>query len=549
MKFSNIIFKREKVGKQSFYNPAFLTTSDTPLIESAIEWLNSNLHTCTDEFDRDSFLHTINDYKLGQGLIDVLLTYFYSFKSEITQIKPAYELRMKFYEFAHSLQRGFFLTDEQDTILAQFLETLHLKMDLDSLKQQMFQDHRIYETLHIERTPSISDVIGHYNHDVLESLLKRSLSVTFQFHHIPPAPLLKQLFFLSKKFNVYSEFDKDPKSNLINYQITGPLELIGKQTKYGQKIAELFFKMLSHLLTTQQPFEIFIKFKARNTTRCCHLTSEEFPSLQIPKRFAISPEPSFDSQLERQFFKEISYIFPNWTIQREADPLLIKNTIFIPDFKLSYKEIELYIELIGFWTQTYLEKKIKKLKSLAPMPNLLLLVDEKLELPSLPFPTFTYGTSFPLSQIANFIRDTYLQPYQTEELEYLRLHLPEISKNCLEALKNKFVLYEDELISLAGISITQNLQSFIQLLKPFLTENKLRYIPNIGIIKAELFLQIKSKLSPLFKNTREVKLSAIQKALQSLINPAKLPIILPLLGYQINWKSFLTPLVSRKKEK
>ncbi|MFX1294386.1 MAG: DUF790 family protein [Promethearchaeota archaeon] len=549
MKLTNIIFKRKNELKKSYYNPFFISESEGSLILQAITMLNSKLNISINDFDRDEILNIFEDYKLGQGILDVLLKYFFKFKSKFPLIKPTSELRMWFYKFANSLNRNFFPENEHKKILTAFKKKYGLHMDIKTLKEQMFQDHHDFEILFAEHSPTLPEIISLYNYDILEVVLKNSSAVTFCFRDLLPAALIKQLFFISKKFNVYSEFEKLSDSSFIFYKIIGPKELIGKKIKYGYQITFLFFKILSYLLSKNHLFDIFIDFEVTNKNYRCHLTSDQFPLIKIPKRFETNLESSFDSLIEKQFYKDISQVLKNWTIQREADPIFLKNSIFIPDFKLTFKHIEIYIEIIGFWTESYLEKKVKKLKMLGSMPNLLLLIDNKLNFPLLNFPTFKYLKSFPLAQIAGFIRDKFLKPYQQEEFLTIKQNLNEINQSILQYFKNNNILYEQKLLQLANISMKENLSKLIHILQEFLNTHHLIFIKNIGILKNEQINQIQTNLSQLFKQQKKIPLSTIQNSLIEFIRPRKISLLLPLLGCKIHWDNFLEPSVSRQVSK
>ncbi|MEM3371949.1 MAG: DUF790 family protein, partial [Candidatus Korarchaeum sp.] len=50
-----------------------------------------------------------------------------------------------------------------------------------------------------------------------------------------------------------------------------------------------------------------------------------------------------------------------WTVIREPEPLLAGNSLLIPDFLIKKGSIWIYVEVMGFWTPDYVEKKIRKI--------------------------------------------------------------------------------------------------------------------------------------------------------------------------------------------
>ncbi len=70
----------------------------------------------------------------------------------------------------------------------------------------------------------------------------------------------------------------------------------------------------------------------------------------------------FDSKIERRFSEQFELFQTGWTIEREPEPIITKQrTAFIPDFVLSKFGIQVIVEIIGFWTKEYLERKIVKI--------------------------------------------------------------------------------------------------------------------------------------------------------------------------------------------
>jgi hypothetical protein len=94
----------------------------------------------------------------------------------------------------------------------------------------------------------------------------------------------------------------------------------------------------------------------------------------------------FDSALERNFAQEFEEKFggkrSHWILKRESTVLLLGDTVMIPDFVLVDKDDEsrqIIIELVGFWHETYLKRKVAKVRA-AQCKNLLLLVYQGLKL-------------------------------------------------------------------------------------------------------------------------------------------------------------------------
>ncbi len=71
---------------------------------------------------------------------------------------------------------------------------------------------------------------------------------------------------------------------------------------------------------------------------------------------------SYDSNIEKIFAQKFELFNTGWLIEREPEPLITKfKTAFISDFNLSKYQNKVLVEIIGFWTKEYLERKIQKI--------------------------------------------------------------------------------------------------------------------------------------------------------------------------------------------
>jgi hypothetical protein len=63
-------------------------------------------------------------------------------------------------------------------------------------------------------------------------------------------------------------------------------------------------------------------------------------------------------------------------LKREPEPILTGKQVMIPDFSFERDGVKVYMEIVGFWTEDYLLRKIEKLKKADA--NILVAVDEDL---------------------------------------------------------------------------------------------------------------------------------------------------------------------------
>ncbi len=80
-------------------------------------------------------------------------------------------------------------------------------------------------------------------------------------------------------------------------------------------------------------------------------------------------QASYDSALEAQFASEFAALeradaAHGWRLEREPEPLLVGDTILVPDFALIRGMRRVYLEIAGYWRPGYRERKARKLSAL-----------------------------------------------------------------------------------------------------------------------------------------------------------------------------------------
>jgi len=78
---------------------------------------------------------------------------------------------------------------------------------------------------------------------------------------------------------------------------------------------------------------------------------------------------SYDSALEARFASEFAALERSdaahgWRLEREPEPLLVGETILVPDFALVRGMRRVYLEIAGYWRPGYRERKARKLAAL-----------------------------------------------------------------------------------------------------------------------------------------------------------------------------------------
>jgi predicted nuclease of restriction endonuclease-like RecB superfamily len=250
----------------------------------------------------------------------------------------------------------------------------------------------------VKERPSAREIMLMYNRGAVKTLLAHSSGVTFNVSSLPGAAL-KRLYFVAKKRGVMVEIEEGAGGG---YALTlfGPEQAFGTADKYGQRLADVALSLLRSLLGMGEDANAGVGATASLTLHDreyrFHLGEE------ILGRLGYSPEgdgggvrrvaetrvaysvgaavdgeeegkagePSFDSMVEAALYKEHKSLEKQgythgWRLLREPDPLLAPGIVMIPDFAFTRGDTRVFMEIAGFWSPSYKERKLSKLRALA----------------------------------------------------------------------------------------------------------------------------------------------------------------------------------------
>ncbi len=221
---------------------------------------------------------------------------------------------------------------------------------------------------------------------------------------------IKRLCFLARVLGVYYDLTYEPSPNhkapLLHLTLYGPQEMTGAPQQYGLRLARLCRQLLGYGVSQRQPTkrsqtlskaivaaDATVHFLQRSYSFVIdHAVLSRLPAIaatqQAPDtaRAALVPGSSaelaasvFDSSVEQSFAEafaslENSHAVDGWRLLREPEPLLLEHGIFIPDFALTRGQQRVYVEILGFWTPTYRERKIQKLQQLQNRADIVLAI-------------------------------------------------------------------------------------------------------------------------------------------------------------------------------
>jgi predicted nuclease of restriction endonuclease-like RecB superfamily len=290
--------------------------------------------------------------------------------------------------FEESSKRGFALTElERREIADSVASKLHLSSP-DVVLKAMWSD--LDDNLILDHFDAIDPeaLVGWYNLSLMQTLLFNCTKLDF---YISGGLNWKRVLRSVKRLGLmyHLQQPRQQQENRIICSLEGPLSLFKLTDRYGTLLAKLLPSIIFssdkkreggsndgewHLdawivRKTMDGRKIY-EFKI-SKNEIPELMTDPYPSFRpssiTEKEEAMSSSlyndyNNFDSAVEERFAKRFEQAETGWRLTREPDPLVLSNGgAFIPDFMFEKYDKKIYLEIVGFWTKEYLERKLQKL--------------------------------------------------------------------------------------------------------------------------------------------------------------------------------------------
>jgi len=299
------------------------------------------------------------DYRLIRGL-SLLLERRCSFEPD-TKLDPSDSRRLVFSEASRQE-----FTDESRREKVLKMVSSKVGVQVEELEKALWSD--IDENLLLRRFEPIdsSDLLKKYNIALTQTLLFKSLLINFT-----TSSNWKNIFRAIKHFGLM--YNVEQNGDELNVMIDGPISIFKMVERYGTSIA----KLLPFIINAEDwriSGEILGRGKEKRIYRfslSSRETHDVFPMVLS------NMEYEYDSSIEKKFAKSFNSIDSGWILRREPEPLIAGSYVLIPDFSFEKIGLKIYLEIMGFWTKEYLEKKIQKLSNLKSV-DLIIAVDKNL---------------------------------------------------------------------------------------------------------------------------------------------------------------------------
>jgi predicted nuclease of restriction endonuclease-like RecB superfamily len=341
------------------------------------------------------------DYKLVRGICQLLEqrcvyespSKTFSESRNNNTINATY-LRRKIFE--ESSRIGYPVTENERKRILQKV-ALENNLTIDELELAMWNDLDKNKYLKNFDTLSPLQLVVWYNISILQTLLLNCVKLEFSVYGgFNWKKILRKIKQLGLMYFLYHESNSDSesinqtknedmvlngkKNKRVICTVDGPLSILRMTDRYGLAMAKLipliiFTEIWSIdaviLRKSISGVKKSYRFQLSNKDKdlplfdasSIHLESELNSETNVS--FNKYSEDNFDSNVEKIFMDKFLKFCTGWKLTREPDPLILSDgKAFIADFAFEKYGIKVYLEIVGFWTNEYLKRKLEKIKDL-----------------------------------------------------------------------------------------------------------------------------------------------------------------------------------------
>jgi predicted nuclease of restriction endonuclease-like RecB superfamily len=255
----------------------------------------------------------------------------------------------------------------------------NIKTTAEMVDHGLFADLKSEQQLIKFKDISAERLLQRYNVALAQAVLLKSTGVTIYIRNEPPQRY-RQLLRAIKFHRLIAELTK---TGVDSYKLhlDGPLSLFTATQKYGLQLA-LFLPVV--LQCHDFELEAELRWGAEKKPKTFKLTPRDGLVSHLPDSGTyVPPELATFAQL---FKKKVA----DWEMSEEVDVMPLGDGFWVPDFRLVHRQSgkAVYLEVLGFWRRSSVEKHLERLKKHASVPYLLAVSEqlhiEEAELADLP---------------------------------------------------------------------------------------------------------------------------------------------------------------------
>jgi predicted nuclease of restriction endonuclease-like RecB superfamily len=340
------------------YHPQFVSSDAEALAARVLgTWQGHVGHTRAD-LDRalTDLEREADDFKLVRGFAKLLER-----RATFETQAPVDPVRARKRVFEAAAAEGVVTTAERAQAIDRAAD--RLGVSTDAVEDSLYADREPEQVLaELENRWTPTELVAQYNLSLAQTALFDATEV--RVRSSDPKGLVSAV----KRLRLMYEVERTDEGRRV--VVTGPDALFRRSRRYGTRFARLL-----RSVATAEEWHLSATIDDRGTERELVLTGED---VSVPGVAPVT-EVSYDSGVEADFATRFESLDLDWSLTREPEPLEAGASVMIPDFAFDYHhaDFRVFFEVMGFWTPTYVETKLRKLADVERV-EMLVAVDESL---------------------------------------------------------------------------------------------------------------------------------------------------------------------------
>jgi hypothetical protein len=244
---------------------------------------------------------------------------------------------------------------------------VELGLTPEAVEQGLFADLKSEQRLVRFKDLTAERLLQRYNVALAQAVLLRSTRVHVRVRGEPPQRY-RQLFRQVKFHRLVCDVERAGPDG-YHFHLDGPLSLFTATQKYGLQLA-LFLPVV--LLCRDFQLTAELRWGPQRKPKTFTLSAEDGLVSHHPDTGMYLPaEVAMFADL---FRKKVA----DWEIAEETGVLPLGDAFWVPDFRLVHRETGrvVFLEVLGFWRRTSVEKHLERLRRHAAEPFLLAVSDQ-----------------------------------------------------------------------------------------------------------------------------------------------------------------------------
>ncbi len=253
-----------------------------------------------------------------------------------SELEP-YHVRMLLFE------KGFVTSKKERDRVIEYAAR-YFRTTPETIERAMYADREEELILSHFQPITPDELLKLYNLSLLQTTLFNALRLKFWISNNH-----KQVFGAIKRLGLMYELYEE--NGRLMVEVTGAASMLKMTRKYGTAFA----KLIPYILSAEN---WYMQAEIVEGDRLYIMELDDRMRDIFPQK---EERIDYDSSLEEEFARKMRML--GYEVEREPDVIKAGRYAFIPDFAIKVGDRKVYVEIVGFWTEEYLKKKVEKIKS------------------------------------------------------------------------------------------------------------------------------------------------------------------------------------------